>query len=293
MNLFPRVFALVLTALWLAVSVAAQDNDEREGGIIGTGIVGTVTHLGGVLVNDLNIQIAVGLPVDGSIPSIGAGQLSPGHTIAIVTERREDGWHARQVRQVLPLVGPVAAVSGGDLTVLGTQVETGNQSLDLQVGDWVAVSGLWQGAAVLASRIDVLSGTDHVARLSGSYLGADRNGGPVIGGSVVSGMDPRILESGDLVRVFGRPAEDGIAVTRLETGLFDETVGLIQVEGYYSTPQPNGLYTILGSGLTAHTNQPTMIDTAQRVIQCGEEGRLSEGPASDAVNVQLFEELRC
>ena len=297
MVLFPRILAAFLIALWVYAPAQGRSEEEREGGIIGTGIVGTITHLGSIHVNGLHIQVDDMMPISGSVEPIAAGDLEPGHTVAIVAERVDDGWHARHIRQVFPLVGQVTDFGDGELAVLGTRVTVGETLPDLLVGDWVAVSGLWQEQAVRASRIERLTGTEYQARISGTYLSSDQNGALVIGSSLISGISPQHLQSGDLVRVYGEPGPSGIEATRLETGLFDETVGIIQVQGYYSAPQPDGLYTVLGSGLVAYTNQPLMIDTEISVIQCGRRGRLSTALVSELIqteqDVHLSTELDC
>ena len=277
MFLFARALSAILTILILTSPAEAEGSEEREGGIIGTGIAGTITHLGSIHVNGLRIQIDDQASVAGSVPAIAAGSLQPGHTVAITAERRGEGWHARQIRQVLPVAGPVSNVKSGTLTVLGTRIEVPDQKPDVQVGDWVAISGLWQGERLLASRVERLNGMDHQARLSGTYLGPDPNGDIVIGGSKITGIRPMHLEPGDVIRVFGMPRSDGIETKRIETGLFDGPVGIVQVQGYLSVPKPSGLYTVLGSGLVSYTDRPEMIDPNSQVIQCGQAGQLGVG----------------
>ncbi|WP_282119491.1 hypothetical protein [Ruegeria atlantica] len=46
----------------------------------------------------------------------------PGHTVAVVVTQENGGWHAKHIRQVLPLVGPVSSVQDGRISVLGTEV---------------------------------------------------------------------------------------------------------------------------------------------------------------------------
>ena len=190
------------------------------------------------------------------------------------------------------MVGPVSAIRGGDLTVLGTRIDARDLAPDIGVGDWVAISGLWQDDRVRASRIDRLPGPAPEARLSGTYLGPEATGGLTIGGSSITGLTPRHLQAGDLIRVHGQPTADGIRATRLETGLFDEAVGVVQVEGYFSAPRPGGLYTVLGSGLVAYTDRPDMIDQDARVIRCGQRGQLDAATGPDQT-MQLLTVLGC
>ncbi|WP_299845021.1 DUF5666 domain-containing protein [uncultured Roseovarius sp.] len=268
-----RLVILQLVFLLLAPLSTAQE-DEREGGIIGTGIVGTITHLGSIFVNRQHIFIDDALPVTGAVPPRSAGALRVGHVVSVVVRPDGDKWRARHIRQILPLVGPVEAIGQGTLTVMGTSVKLDEPDPRLQIGDWVAVSGLWQGQAVRASRVEPVPDADRTARLSGTYFGTDKDVRDVVGGTVITGIKTQHLKSGDLIRVFGQPVPGGINATRLESNLFDTTVGIIQAEGYFSAPRPDGLYTILGTGLVAYTDQPNMVDAVKRTVLCGRDGDL-------------------
>lgn len=262
---------------WLVVTASlalAQGDEDREGGIIGTGIVGTITKLGSIHVNGQRITFDDTEHVVGSVPSIMAKDLQPGQTVAVVAMPRDNAWHAHHIRQVLPVVGPVTTIAADHLVVMGTKVVLGDLEIDLVVGEWVAVSGLWRDAHIRASAIARVPAADRTARISGSYLGTDHQGRAVIGETLVTGISPTHLSIGDLVRVQGEATPTGINASRLETGLFGEPVELVQVQGYYSPPQPDGLYTVLGSGMVAYTEMPEMISTTDRVIACGTNGLL-------------------
>lgn len=271
----------VLALLMLATGSAAQEQEEREGGIIGTGIraagiYGTITELGSIYVNGNHILLQQDQRVREGVALDRATDLRPGHTVAVTAEKDASGhWQARDIRQILPLVGPVTHMQDDTLRVLGTLVELGGVlgSQNLQVGDWVAVNGLWQEDRVVASRLEIVPESKRVARVSGSFLGYDEQH-LRIGGTVVHDLIPEHLRQGDQVTVYGVPTTDGIAATRLERGLFQYGIGLIQVEGYYSIPAPNGIYTVLGSGLIAFTDQPQMISTKTSVLRCGSQGSL-------------------
>jgi len=294
MSVFCRVWVAILLVLWMSTPGLAASDENREGGIIGTGIVGTITRLGSIHVNGQLILIDAEAPVRGSVPPLTASGLRPGHTVAVTATRTADGWRAHSIRQVFPLVGPVSAMDGRVATILGTRVDLGDQAARVSAGDWLAISGLWKEQQVVATRVDHLTGKDHEARLSGTYLGPDQSGSIVVGGSQISGIVPQHLEPGDLVRVIGEPGPSGIVATTLETDLFDDAVGLIQVQGYYSVPRSNGLYTVLGSGLVAYTEQPEMIDQNSRVIRCGQHGQLTGNAVTNTPGGQeAWAELGC
>lgn len=278
------------------ISPALAQEEDREGGIIGTGIVGTITHRGSINVNGQRILIDDALDVAGAVTPMTAADLHPGHIVAVTVHPDGADWRAHQVRQILPLIGPIETVGDTSFTVLGTQVDLAAPTAMPQVGDWVAVSGLWQGRAVKASRLDIVPQAHEQARVSGTYFGADADDREVIGGTMITGIDAEHLQPGNLVRVIGQPVSGGIEATRLERNLFEETIRLVQVEGYLSPPQPSGLYTVLGSGLVAYTDQPEMIDAESRTVVCGEDGRFGPqaGAAGDAADFQpLLERLNC
>lgn len=282
-----RILAGIGVMLSLTTALPATEDADREGGIIGTGIVGTITHLGSIHVNGQHIRFDPGQAVEGTALPITADDLLPGHTVAVVV--RPDGldWQAVHLRQVLPLVGPVTAISGAEATVLGTAVDLSGIETRVQPGDWIAVSGLWQQGRVNASRVDLLPPDHETARISGTYLGKDADGRDRIGDTALTGLETRHLSPGDLVRAEGQPGADGLGVIRLETRLFELPVGVVQIEGYYSPPQPDGLYTVLGSGLVAFTDQPGMITEEERVVRCGGNGQLG----SPSANAPLPDEI--
>ncbi|MEM9634622.1 MAG: DUF5666 domain-containing protein [Pseudomonadota bacterium] len=275
-----RLIATATALILGSLQAFAQDSEEREGGIVGTGIVGEITRLGSIYVNDQKIEITGTLQVTGAVPALTAGDLQPGHTVAVVATLEGDVWNAQHIRQVLPLVGIVEDVGDNTLTILGTEVDVEGQATQATVGDWVAVSGFWKEGRVRATRLEQLSDWQGDAQVSGTFFRASSGGPDKVGNTVISGIAPQHLSSGDLIRISGKPIPGGIEAERLETGLFDAVVGVVQVEGYFSAPQPDGLYTVLGSGLVAYTDQPGMIDVSVRTFQCGANGMLGEIPSS-------------
>lgn len=257
-----------------ATGVGATDEDDREGGIIGTGILGTITALGSIYVNGQHIKFAPDLGVDDGLGVALARDLRPGHTVAVVASPDGEDWQAQHIRMVYPLVGPAQVALDGTLRVMGSQVVTDQT---VATGEWIAVSGLWQGNRVLASQVTALPTEHHTARITGTYLARNAQGDILIGGSQLQSLDLQHTQPGMALRVFGDPTPQGIQANQVEAGLFDGQVGMMQVQGYYSPPQPDGLYTVLGSGLLAYTDQPSMISDALSVIRCGAQGQLSDG----------------
>jgi hypothetical protein len=254
--------------------MAGDKEPEREGGILGTGIVGTITDLGSIYVNGQHIRFAPDFAVADGITVTTAHQLRPGHTVAVVAMPDEEGWQASYVRQITPLVGPVQSLSSDGFTILGTPVVTsGSAENDLKVGDWVAVSGLWNAGQVMASRVEPAP-EDSPARIEGSVIDVVAGQPLTIGGTRIAGLLPRHLQEGDVVRVSGSATQESLQATSLETGVFAGKPQVVLSEGYFSAPKPSGFYTLLGSGIVSYTNNPTMIDPASRQFACGSKGEI-------------------
>jgi hypothetical protein len=268
-----RTYFSLVAAVVFGVSAqwAAAQDDDVEGGILGTGIVGTITALGSIHVNGQHIGFAPDLAIADGVAPLSATQLRTGQTVAVIAEPQGQDWQARHIRMVYPLVGPVDVAPDGGLTVMGTQVLSDQT---FEAGEWIAVSGLWQGEQVVASDIERLGDYSGPARITGTYLTRDALGQFEIGGTTLVDLPLQHIAPGAALTAFGTPTEDGLIATRVETGLFQTQVGVIQVEGYYSPPQPDGMYTVLGSGLLAYTDQPGMIDPQVPVVRCGVDAQL-------------------
>ena len=269
-----RLLRISLLMVWaLTAFTPASAEDEREGGIIGTGIVGTITKLGSIWVNGQHIELSPKLRVADSPALKLATGLQPGHTVAVIAEHSASGWVARYVRQVLPLVGPIEAVSPDHVTIMGTEVRL-PKPYGFNIGDWVAVSGLWQDNRVIASRLDAVPAGRRVARISGSFIGNIANGQPSVGQTRILRITPRHARPGDFIVAYGTPVPGGLKAKRLEKNLFAGDVGVMLVEGYLSPPAPDGVYSLLGSGLVSYTDNPGMIDPTQHGYFCGGQGKL-------------------
>lgn len=265
----------VLASLFLTTAPAQSSDEDREGGILGTGIVGTITRLGSIHVNGQHILIAPGMKVASALGTIPAHSLRPNDTVAVLVVPDGSYWRAVSLTQTFAVVGPVSAKVGTGLEIMGTRVipAAGTSVPRTRIGDWVAVSGLWQGDRIIASRVKAIP-PQAKARIRGSYLALNKAGFQMVGGTRLTGISPRHLRPGDLVRAEGVPIRDGLEVTRLGTGEFAGPRALVLVQGYLSPPQVSGLYTVLGTGLVAYTDQPGMIDPAAQTTQCGFKGQL-------------------
>lgn len=251
-------------------------SDEPRGGIGGTGIttgvLGTVTGFGSILVNGVRIETdarSVGAPA-GSVAAspLGPVPLAEGQVVEVLAAPGPAGPAARHVAVVWPLVGPVtAAEPDGGLRVMGVPVRPVDGAIlppgglaALSPGDRVAVSGLWRGGAVVASRLDRMpAGSDLaagvlsvVAGRPGSAAGAPRTVG--IGGTALAGPLPAALStapSGGFWQVSGRWTGDGLAVASAEPGrplIESGPLRQVSVEGYL-TETADGAWAVDGLGV--------------------------------------------
>ena len=251
--------------------LAEGEKEEREGGIIGTGIVGTITELGSIIVNAQRVTFEAD---DMAVSALGdrpAADLRPGETVIVAAYPKGANWQAQTIEVFYPVIGPVDLTDGA-ISVMGTGIDV--QNLDaasqrvlgsLRTGDWIAVNGLWKDARVQASTVSAISPTK--ARISGSFMqvGASRF---VIGETVVAGLDIKHAEMGDMVSVSGEVRDGGIAAESVRIGLFSTPMRSILIEGYLSTPDSQGVYTVLGSGFVAFTDDPAMAMPSEVQVFC-------------------------
>lgn len=295
--MFGKSFFSVLIASTLFISpVTSFAEEEREGGILGTGILGTVTRLGSIVVNEQRIVFPPDFSVMNETGPMTASQLVPGDTVAVVARLAGADWDAQSIRRILPVVGPISEITeaenGQVLTIMGTTVHVARSiSTPVKAGDWVAVSGLWQDEDVVATRVEVTPPRQS-AVIVGSRFSVGGSNVPQIGNTLIAGIIPQHVKDGDVIRVVGVPEAGSIRATTLEAGLFDGKVGLVQAEGYLSPPTSTGLYTLLGSGMVAFTDQPDMIDETNKVLLCGYDGKLGQAQSTVA-EPAVREKLGC
>ena len=192
------------TAALLWPTGARPQSDQRppEGGIGGTGIVGTLTDFGSLIVAGNKVETDPDTRISNAFGAIREGQLKIGDTLTIEASRTSSGLRAERVQVDYPLVGRIERVSFGGrvLEVNGTPVVLESSARPQPVGRRVAVSGLWRGPDVIASAItpvpdgpDLISGTVDRSLLQSS-----------IGNVVLRGRGRGVLSSGGFATVLGR-----------------------------------------------------------------------------------------
>lgn len=260
------VIALALIAAFAAPAAHAED-DELETGTVGTGIMGVITGLGSMHVNGLRIETPPTLEVSSPLGPSPVGTLTVGDTVAVEASLHAGVFTASAVRLYHPIVAQIDEIAGNRARALGVEldlsaVETGN----IATGDWVAVSGIWHGDVVVASRIRRTAERNEVI-VNASF--SEINGVQRVGPIILDGNPIEHARTGDHLLVFATPTGDGrLAPSRIEFGLFAQTLNALIVEGYMSGPDSAGIYFIDGTGVVAYTDDPAMEVPSERSVYC-------------------------
>lgn len=247
--------------------LAANEDRPSEGGIGGTGIVGTFNGFGSLLVNGLRIATPDGLSVSDAFGARTLADLALGKSLTIEAAQAGGTLSARRVFIAHPLIGTVEQAGAGRLRCLGISLslEPGSPLLDADgaafipaAGDRVAISGHWRGERIVATRVDRLSddGPDVIAgalresvadgpgRLGGVKLGR-------LGGVELVGSGLERPAAGGYVTARGRYEGGSFLVSDLDEGRFTGAAGnltRLSVEGYLETVPGAPGYSLSGLG---------------------------------------------
>ena len=223
-----------------------------KGGIGGTGIVGTLTDFGSLIVNGTRLQ------TDGSTRVLDAfGRTSPrslavGHALTVEAAGEAGAIVARTVRITHPVIGSVQRVSArgrrGVVADVPVTLEDGAIG-HLSPGTRVAVSGVWKGRSVVASRIDRLA-ADGPAAIAGVVDALTKDGGRVAGVTVRTPR-ARLPQTGSFVTVVGQQVGGAIEATRIVAGRFFGAAGplvRLSVEGFLEPVSSAPFFAVSGLG---------------------------------------------
>ena len=106
-----RLILALAAILWAGLAWG----EDKEGGIIGTGVVGEVTGVDAFEVGGMRFNLPENIELKG-IDSVA--DLRMGMTLALSTQRDGSGWQATQLRRLPVLIGPVT----GPGEVMGVRV---------------------------------------------------------------------------------------------------------------------------------------------------------------------------
>lgn len=253
---------LLLTGFWLAGTAIAHAQVKRgtdqgiggtgikrgdDHGIGGTGIVGVIQRFGSIYVNGERITYASDVPVRIDGEAASAKALRIGQLARVVATRQADGTLVtRNITIASEVAGPIEAVKGNELTVLGQKIVASDRESKLRTGTQVAVYGLRRtDGVIVASLVEPRrAATERVTGLV--ERGPD---GLRIGGLKLSGVDP--LLAGQRVQIEGSSSQGAMQAARTRIDDFSDLVGAsrLSIEAYV---QRAGANLRLGSGLIAH-----------------------------------------
>lgn len=215
-------------------------------------MIGTIRGFGSIIVNDLRIAYSpdVAVRIDGAPASVA--DLKVGHMVRMVARAEAGGLATQRIDVVSEVVGPVEAVAGGRLTVLGQRIAVAaGQANGWRVGDRVAVSGLRRPDGVVVATL-IEPRRSGPARVTGP-IRRGPDGAAMIGALRLTGVAPRRL--GRRATVTGSVEGRDIAVSRVEEAhaLFAPGLRSVSIEAYVGR-NAHGLN--VGSGFDLSASPP-------------------------------------
>lgn len=253
----------------------------EDGGIGGTGVFGAVTALGSLEVNGLRLETDAATVFE----TLGGGPVRQGDTVAAEVVQEGAWLRANRVAVFHPLIGPLAAGTGGGWSVLGTAVGIGPDT-PIRVADGgvaglaalrpdqaVAVSGLWQDDRVVATAITLIPAPPLVV-LRG--LLRRRDGALFIGGTRIDAASlPAAAPEERFVQLHGRPGPRGVVPATLSVrplAVFGARVGALSVEGFLAPNRDIPGFHLAGFGLLLDPTSPIAPQPGTRQLMLGRYG---------------------
>ncbi|MDH2348025.1 DUF5666 domain-containing protein [Bradyrhizobium sp. SSUT77] len=253
---------LLLMGFWLAGTAMARAQVKRgtdqgiggtgitrgdDHGIGGTGIVGVIQRFGSIYVNGERIAYARDVPVRIDGEAASTKDLRIGQLARVVATRQADGTLVtRNITIASEVSGPIEAVKGNELTVLGQKIVATDKESKLRAGTQVAVYGLRRTDGVIVASL-VEPRREARERVTGLVeRGPD---GLRIGGLKLNGVDPLLV--GQRVQIEGSVSQGAMRAARTRIDDFSDLVGAsrLSIEAYV---QRAGANLRLGSGFVAH-----------------------------------------
>lgn len=206
-----------LASILMIILAGSLHAEEKEGGIIGTGVIGQVTGLEKFEVSGMRFGFAPDIELKG-IRSLA--DLRMGMTLVLSTGRDGAAWQVDTLQHMPPLTGPVTAPG----EVMGVPV-----SGVLPTAGIVQVDGFWSEAGIVATRITAIPKL--AAQVTGIYDGRGR-----IGLVPIQGADVSTMAAGQTVTVSGRFENGAIMVdTVIEGPFMGPSPDLLLLEGYFQS----------------------------------------------------------
>jgi hypothetical protein len=247
--------------------------EEKEGGIIGTGVIGQITALDHFEVSGMQFDFANDIELKGLNT---LDDLRMGMTLALSTGREGASWQIKTLQHMPLLSGPITAQG----EVMGVPVVG-----DLPTSGTVQVDGFWSKDGIVASRIIEIK-QDSV-QVSGVYDGLG-----LVGQAPVRGADLAGFEAGQTLTISGQFKNGEIVVETAMGGPFmGFSPDLVLLEGYYQPMAASNSVSLQGVASASAIGERD-VALNQLVRRCALNGRidfsLSDLTQSDAELVNSF-----
>ncbi|MEM8803871.1 MAG: hypothetical protein AAGF55_15200 [Pseudomonadota bacterium] len=247
----PFILLVWLMVFWPLSPFAAE---EKEGGIIGTGVIGQITALDQFAVSGMQFDFAPDMEIVGVR---GLEDLRIGMTLVLGTGRNGADWQIHSLRHMPLLSGPVTAPG----EIMGVPIVG-----DLPSAGSFQIDGFWTDSGIVASRI--VASPDRTAQVSGTY-----NGRGMVGQVPVQSAELSAFSAGQTLTVRGIFQDGAIIANSVEEGAFDgPTPGLVLLEGAYQTTDATDLVSLQGIAF-ASSNAEESVGSEGLVRHCAWNGR--------------------
>ncbi|MEM7210483.1 MAG: hypothetical protein AAF479_01110 [Pseudomonadota bacterium] len=243
----------LLSACTLDEDFAGGTRKQPKGGIGGTGIVGTLTDFGSLIINGLRVTVPTDLRIGTAFGAVGQDRLAIGQTLTVEAETLTGSLIARRVDIVHPVIGVAGniAADGRSLEVAGVPVRIEPDAIaTFRAGQKVAVSGVWNQTEIVASRVVPVEATASVIVAGTVRYAAERDVWS-IGAMPVLLPEGVAAQDGAFATASGYLHGQSLRVETFRPGRFTGAAGALtalSVEGYLS-PTPEAPYlTVDGLG---------------------------------------------
>lgn len=224
-----------------------------EGGLGGTGIVGTLMGFGSLLVNGLRVETDATTAYTSTLGAFDPAALAIGQSLTVEAAGNGAAMLAKRVHVTYPVVGRVEVLAGeGRFRVAGIDVVAEPDGMTaVRPGERVLVSGVWRDDVVVAGRIDPAPDVA-VSAIAGAVRRDGGSGRLALGGRPLQfGPGIETPEEGSFVTVRGRAHGDRFLVDELVPGRFTGAAGplvSLSVDGYLEPIARPPRYEIAGFG---------------------------------------------
>lgn len=263
----------LILALILSFGFGVAGAEDKEGGIIGTGVVGEVTGLETFEVAGMrfNLPSTIGLEGISRVEDLRMGMI-----LSLRAARDGEGWKATELRRLPVLIGPVT----GENEVMGVPV-IGKVPKD----GTVVIDGFWSAKGVVATRVTPTErGVDQV-------IGRYDPEGSVGTVRLLGGLETN-AEPGEIVTITGIYRSEGFTITESEIGVFRGAVpDLLLAEGFFDKPNEAGDATLLTVDARMALNTDAF-GGDRKIRRCALHGRFDfERSAITAKDAQTVEDF--